>query len=68
MALSETHEGKIELLLADVVLPGIGGKELSDALRRLVLRVLAQLGYDVETAQIFAVSASFISRSRHPDR
>ncbi|MFH1627799.1 MAG: response regulator [Pseudomonadota bacterium] len=47
IALSETHEGEIELLLTDVVLPGIGGKDLLDALRekRPEMKILFVSGY-----------------------
>ena len=47
IALSETHEGEVELLLTDVVLPGIGGKDLSDALqeKRPEMKIIFVSGY-----------------------
>ena len=45
--LSERHPGAIELLLTDVVMPGMTGKELADTLRprRPGMRVLYMSGY-----------------------
>ena len=47
MAVAERHPGRIHLLLADVVLPGMNGKELSDRLRKVRsdLKVLLVSGY-----------------------
>ncbi len=60
IALSEEHEGEIELLLADVVLPGIGGREMSDALRekRPEMKVLFVSGYTEEIISRFGVVPS----------
>jgi CheY-like chemotaxis protein len=47
LALAERHPGRIHLLLTDVVLPGMNGKELSDRLRKVRsdLKVLLVSGY-----------------------
>jgi two-component system, cell cycle sensor histidine kinase and response regulator CckA len=47
LALAERHPGKIDLLLADLVMPGIGGKELARRLcnRSPATRVLYLSGY-----------------------
>ncbi len=58
--LSEEHEGEIELLLADVVLPGIGGREMSDALqeKRPGMKILFISGYTDEIVSRFGVVPS----------
>ncbi len=47
LALSQRHPGPVHLLLTDVVLPGITGRELADRLRgqHPALRVLYMSGY-----------------------
>lgn len=47
LALSRAHEGPIDLVLTDVVMPGMNGKQLADALckERPDLRVLYSTGY-----------------------
>ena len=47
LELSAAHEGTIDLLLTDVVMPGIGGSELARAIRRSrsAIRVLLMSGY-----------------------
>ncbi|MEO8620807.1 MAG: ATP-binding protein [bacterium] len=47
LRLAAAHEGWIHLLLSDVIMPGMGGLELSDQIRRLRpgIRVLYMSGY-----------------------
>jgi CheY-like chemotaxis protein len=47
LRLAAAHEGSIHLLLADVVMPGLGGPQLADRLRELrpATRVLFMSGY-----------------------
>jgi two-component system cell cycle sensor histidine kinase/response regulator CckA len=53
MAVAEQHSGRIQLLLTDVIMPGMNGKVLSGKLRELypTLKVLLISGY---TADAFA--------------
>jgi two-component system, cell cycle sensor histidine kinase and response regulator CckA len=53
MAVAEQHSGRIQLLLTDVIMPGMNGKVLSERLRELypTLKVLLISGY---TADAFA--------------
>ena len=48
--LCESHEGEIHLLLTDVVMPGMSGRDLSDRLRpgRPAMKVLYMSGYTDE--------------------
>jgi two-component system cell cycle sensor histidine kinase/response regulator CckA len=45
--LAQSHEGHVDLLLTDVMLPGMGGRELAEEMRRSVadLKVLYVSGY-----------------------
>jgi PAS domain S-box-containing protein len=47
LALAETYPQPVHLLLTDVVMPGMGGKELADAMGKIMpsLRVLFMSGY-----------------------
>jgi PAS domain S-box-containing protein len=47
----QRHEGRVDLLLTDVVMPGLSGRELADRLlaRRPDMRVLYVSGYPEET-------------------
>ena len=67
---SEKHHGQIDLLLSDVVMPGIGGPELAVRLRmrRPTLRVLLMSGYDEHSlAAGGAGYASFIAKPFRPE-
>ncbi len=52
MALAEKYDQPLHLLLTDVVLPGMGGKDLADSLRKAIpgLRVLFMSGYTQDAA------------------
>jgi two-component system cell cycle sensor histidine kinase/response regulator CckA len=45
--ISETHQGKIDLLLTDVIMPGMSGAELSKRIARRIpgIKVLFMSGY-----------------------
>ena len=67
---SEKHHGQIDLLLSDVVMPGIGGPELAIRLRmrRPTLRVLLMSGYDEHSLGAGGASyASFIAKPFRPE-
>jgi hypothetical protein len=51
LALAKTHQGLIELLLTDVVMPGMGGRQLAEELRRLrpEIKVIYVSGYTEHT-------------------
>jgi CheY-like chemotaxis protein len=54
LSLASAHHGKIDLLVTDVVMPGMRGNELAAELRRLRpdLRVLYISGYAEDSASI----------------
>jgi signal transduction histidine kinase len=67
LALAERHEGVIDLLLTDVVMPGMGGAELARRLRmvRPELRVVYMSGYSTEavaTHGILTPGATFLQK------
>jgi two-component system cell cycle sensor histidine kinase/response regulator CckA len=67
---SEGYHGQIDLLISDVVMPGIGGPELAVRLRmrRPTLRVLLMSGYDEHSLASSAGSyASFIAKPFRPE-
>lgn len=67
---SDKFHGQIDLLLSDVVMPGIGGPELAIRLRmrRPSLRVLLMSGYDEHTLGYGGASySSFIAKPFRPD-
>jgi len=70
ITVSEQFLGQIDLLLSDVVMPGIGGPELAVRLRmrRPTLRVLLMSGYDEHSlAAGGAGYASFIAKPFRPE-
>ncbi len=54
------HEGKLDLLLTDVVMPGMGGRELAERLRNScpTLKVLFMSGYTDDAVLRYGVSAA----------
>jgi CheY-like chemotaxis protein len=70
LEVSDAHPGQIDLLLSDVVMPGIGGPELAVRLRmrRPTMRVLLMSGYDEHSLVSGAGSyASFIAKPFRPE-
>jgi two-component system, cell cycle sensor histidine kinase and response regulator CckA len=67
---SQKYHGQIDLLLSDVVMPGIGGPELAIRLRmkRPTLRVLLMSGYDEHSLGAGGASySSFIAKPFRPE-
>ena len=67
LRVARDHAGKIDLLLTDVVMPGMNGGELARRLRRLRrgIRVVFMSGYSTEavaTHGILAPGASFLQK------
>jgi two-component system, cell cycle sensor histidine kinase and response regulator CckA len=70
LEVSDAHPENIDLLLSDVVMPGIGGPELAVRLRmrRPGMRVLLMSGYDEHSLASSAGSyASFIAKPFRPE-
>jgi CheY-like chemotaxis protein len=70
LEISDAHPGHIDLLLSDVVMPGIGGPELAVRLRmhRPTMKVLLMSGYDEHSlASASGSYASFIAKPFRPD-
>ncbi len=70
LEVSDGHPGPIDLLLTDVVMPGIGGPELAVRLRmrRPAMRVLLMSGYDEHSLASSAGGyASFIAKPFRPE-
>jgi CheY-like chemotaxis protein len=70
LTVSESHPENIDLLLSDVVMPGIGGPELAVRLRmrRPNLRVLLMSGYDeYSLASGHGSFSSFIAKPFRPE-
>jgi two-component system, cell cycle sensor histidine kinase and response regulator CckA len=57
LQLSHTHRGPIQLLLTDVVLPGLGGPEVAEQLAstRPEIRVIYMSGYAQETSMRYGI-------------
>jgi two-component system cell cycle sensor histidine kinase/response regulator CckA len=70
LEVSEKYHGQIDLLISDVVMPGIGGPELAVRLRmrRPTLRVLLMSGYDEHSLGAGGAGyASFIAKPFRPE-
>jgi signal transduction histidine kinase/CheY-like chemotaxis protein len=70
LRLAERHLGRIDLLLTDVVLPGVNGPELARRLRagRPSLRVLLTSGYAADEAlRLSEAGAPFLPKPYTPD-
>jgi two-component system cell cycle sensor histidine kinase/response regulator CckA len=70
LTVSDRYHGQIDLLLTDVVMPGIGGPELAIRLRmrRPSLRVLLMSGYDEHSLGAGGASySSFIAKPFRPE-
>lgn len=70
--MEETHQGPIHLLVTDVVMPGLGGRELSEKVRarRPGTKVLYISGYTEEALQGLGSAegkAHFLSKPFSPD-
>ena len=73
LALADTHHGRVDLLLTDVVLPGMNGRELSERFkqRHPDARVLFTSGYadDVIARRgVLSGSIAFLAKPYSPER
>jgi two-component system cell cycle sensor histidine kinase/response regulator CckA len=71
--IAEKHSGEIHLLLTDVVLPGINGKQLSDRLNtmRPTMKVLFTSGFTADIiahSGVFNYGMAFMPKPFTPDR
>jgi PAS domain S-box-containing protein len=71
-ALAERHAGRIDLLLTDVIMPELSGRELADRLvrRRTGLRVLYISGYTDDVLArhgVLEAGTSFLAKPFSPD-
>jgi PAS domain S-box-containing protein len=72
LRISETHQGAIQLILTDVVMPGMNGRELASrvASRHAGIKILYMSGYTDESIVhhgILAPGADFLSKPFTPD-
>ncbi len=72
LALEATHDGSIDLLFTDVILPGMTGRRLADEIRarRPALPVLYASGYNQEIIAergILAPDVSYMAKPYSPD-
>jgi len=71
IALAEAHAGAIDLLVTDVVMPGMSGRQLADALRQVrpATRVLFMSGYTDEAVLrhgVTGASPAFLQKPFSP--
>ena len=64
------HEGRLDLLLSDVVMPGLGGFELSGAVKetRPDIKVIMMSGYSEDQIDMTALSEAGVPLLRKPFR
>jgi len=69
ISIAENHEGDIDLLLTDLVMPRIGGHELAQKLhrRRKKMRVIYMSGYSGEALHAVEKEANFLEKPFKPD-
>jgi CheY-like chemotaxis protein len=69
ISIAENHEGDIDLLLTDLVMPRIGGHELAQKLRRRrrKMRVIYMSGYSGEALHAVEKEANFLEKPFKPD-
>lgn len=60
MTAAENHEGSIDLLLTDVIMPGMGGRELAESLqvRSPAMKVLYMSGYTSDAVIRYGVESA----------
>lgn len=69
IALARQHPGVIEVLLTDIVMPGMNGRALADQLRRErpALKVLFTSGYSELAAELQADDSAFVQKPYTPE-
>jgi PAS domain S-box-containing protein len=69
LAIAELHEGRIDLLLTDMVMPGMGGGELSRRMveRHPAIKVLLMSGYSEELVAAEHGEVPFLPKPFTPD-
>jgi DNA-binding response OmpR family regulator len=65
----EEHSGKIDLLLTDVIMPGLNGKRLADALRakKPELKVIFMSGFLPQEVGSEVLKEPFLNKPFHPN-
>jgi two-component system CheB/CheR fusion protein len=69
ISIAENHDGEIQLLLTDLVMPRIGGHELAKRIRRKVpnLKVIYMSGYSGEALHAIEKEVNFLEKPFKPD-